>query len=170
VAVGCTGDLIYNLTEERSGTITVLIINDTPYRAAFSFGSYDGLNRDPPGAIDFVQSRIEAHTTPEPFELECRRNVAIATEDLRQRAIDTREYEEEEFDADAFSAVVHFSAAPPDDAQAASPTAGYAEGVEVLLGIDYACGDQLVFTFVEDAAASGGFQVEFSLLRTEGDS
>lgn len=166
---GCTGDLLANLTEERSGSISVLIINDTPYRAAFSFGSYDALNRNPPGAIDFVQSRVEAHTSPAPFTLDCRRDVAIGTDDFVQRAIDTNEHEADGFDADAFGAVVNFSSAPADDAAAALPTAGTAEGIEVRLGVDYACADQLIFTFVEDAEANGGFRIEYSLLRTERD-
>ena len=52
---------------------------------------------------------------------------------------------------------------------AALATAGTAEGIEVRLGVDYACGDQLIFTFVEDAEANGGFRIEYSLLRTERD-
>jgi len=167
LSAGCSGGLIANLTEERQGDITVLIINNTPYRASFSLGSYDALDRDPPGAVDFVQQRVEGHTTAAVITLQCKRNVALGTADLIQRARDTDEDEAADFDPDAFSENVNFSSAPADSDLAASPTAGYAEGREVLLGVDYSCGDQLIFTLEEDATAAGGFRVDFYLLPDE---
>ncbi len=169
LTAACTGNLIANLTEERSGEITVIIINNTPYRAAFTFGGYDALDRDPPGEVSLEQQRVEAYVSTTPITLPCNRNTAIGTEALIQRAIDTDADEEDEFDADAFAAVVHFSSAPADSDAAALPTVGTAEGREVRLGVDYACGDQLIFTLLEDATAAGGFRVEFDLLHSGQD-
>jgi hypothetical protein len=166
---GCLGDLFANLVEERSGDVTVIVINNTPYRAAFTLGGYDALHRDPPGDVSLEQQRLEAHTTTAPITLTCNRNTAIGTEALVQRVIDTEADEADDFDADAFVAVVRFSSAPADSDAAALPTAGTAEGVEVRLGVDYACGDQLIFTLLEDAAAPGGFRVAFELLHSEQD-
>ena len=169
LTAGCIGDLVANLIEEQSGNVTVIIINNTPYRAAFTLGSYDALNRDPPGEVRLDQQRLEAHTSTTPVTLTCGRNTAIGTEALVQRVIDTEADEADDFDADAFAAVVRFSSAPADSDAAALPTAGTAEGVEVRLGVDYACGDQLIFTLLEDATAPGGFRVEFDLLHSGED-
>jgi hypothetical protein len=167
LSTSCATDFILNLIEERSGQITVVIINNTPYRAAFSLGSYDALDRDPPGPIDFIQRRIEGNTTSALLTLECRRNVAIGTAEMIARAIDNGLHEEEGADLDAFVPEVNFSSAPADSAAAASPTVGIAEGREVRLGVDFGCGDELIFTLLEDAAAAGGFRVEFDLLPQE---
>ena len=166
---GCLADFVANLTEERSGNVTVIIINNTPYRAAFSFGSYDALDRFPAGPVTLEQQRVERYTQTAPIRITCARNTAVGTEEFIQRSIDVDADDTPGFDPDAFNAVVNFSSAPADSDGAALPTVGTAEGLEVRLGVDYACEDQLVFTFVEDATATGGFRIDFSLLRTEGD-
>jgi len=171
LTTGCSGDLIANLIEERSGDITVIIINNTPYRAAFTFGSYDALDRDPPGEVDLQQQRLEGNASTAPITISCNRNTAIGTETLIQRAIDTDADEADDFDVDAFSDTVRFSSAAADSDAAAVPTEGEAAGIEVCLGPEYACGDQLIFTLVEDEAAPDGFRfrIEFDRLRAEGD-
>jgi hypothetical protein len=169
LTAGCTGELVANLIEERSGEITVVVINNTPYRAAFTLGGYDALQRDPLGEVDLQQQRLEENTSTSPLTLSCSRNTAMGTEALVQRVIDTKADEADDFDADAFAAVIRFSSAPADSDAAALPTAGTAEGVEVRLGVDYACGDQLIFTLIQDAAAPGGFRVDFDLLHSTED-
>lgn len=164
LTAGCSGDLVANLTEERTGNISVIIINDTPYRAALTLGGYDALVRDPFGPVDVSQQRIEAKTSTTPITLTCTRNTAIGTDALVERMIRTDADDVSGFDDDAFGPVVNFSSAPADSEAAALPTVGTAEGLEVRLGVDYACGDELIFTLVEDSAASGGFRIEFRLL------
>ncbi len=68
------------------------------------------------------------------------------------------------FDADAFDTVVHFSSAPSDSNAAALPTEGTALGREVLLGVDYSCADEIIFTFVQDPDAVGGFRIDFEVI------
>ena len=167
LTAGCTGDLVANLTEEKSGNITLYFINDTPYRASFACGTYDALARSPAGAVDFHQLKVERYITTTPLTLGCGRNAAIGTAALIERATVTREFESAGFNADNFTAVVNFSSTESDADAATLPTAGTAEGLEVRLGVDYACGDALYFTFVEDDDAAGGFRMEFDLLRTD---
>ncbi len=159
---GC--DLVYNMIEERSGNVTILIINNTPYRASFTIGSYDAWDRNPPGRVEFEQRRLEAHSTEPTFGLACKRNIAIGTQALVDRILDTDGDDRSGFDADAFDDVVHFSSAPVDSTAAALPTVGTAQGIEVLLGVDFACEDELIFTFEEDPDAPGGFRIDFSVL------
>lgn len=161
---GCPIDLIMNQTEERSGDITVVFINQTRYRAAFSYGTYDSLDRNPPGAVVFRQLRLEAQTTAAPVTLACRRDFAIGTQEFYDRAVATRAVDVATFDPDAFDVVVHFSDAPADSDLAAAPTVGTSSGLRKLLGVNYRCGDQLLITFVEDPDATGGFRIEYGLV------
>jgi hypothetical protein len=165
--VGCTGDLVANLTETKSGNITLFFINNTPYRASFACGTYDALDRNPPGEVDFHQLLVEANTTTTPLTLACGRNAAVGTAALIARATDTGEPDSSGFDPDIFTPLVAFSSTAQDDPGAALPDAGTAEGIEVRLGVDYACGDDLYFTFVEDETAPGGFRVEYRLLHRD---
>lgn len=161
---GCT-DFLAGFFEERSGSVTVVITNNTPYRASFTIGSYDAFDLNPPGAVQMQQPRFEANTTSS-STFNCRRNLAIGTQNLLDRAIATGEDQADNFDPDSFVTVVNFSSAPADSDAAALPTNGTAAGREVRLGVDYACGDQLIFTFVEDATAAGGFRIDYQLLHT----
>jgi hypothetical protein len=88
---------------------------------------------------------------------------------MLQRVLDTDGDSAATFNPDAFVEGVNFSSAPLGSDADALPTAGTAEPVEVLLGVDYTCNDQLIFTFVEDPAARGGFRIEFSVIRDAED-
>ena len=164
LATGCAGQLISNLTEEAQGSVLVTIINNTRFRASFSYGSFDDLDRNPPGPISLQQIRVEALTTSAEVTITCGRDVAIGTQKLVDRVIATNGDAAAGFDVDAFDDVVHFSAAPADADGAAFPDAGTAAGRTVRLGVDYSCGDTLVFTLEEDAAAPGGFRIDYAVL------
>jgi hypothetical protein len=70
----------------------------------------------------------------------------------------------DEFVPEAFDTVVHFSSAPAGSTGEGLPTQGTAEGIERLLGVDYSCEDQLVFTFVQDPDAPGGFRIDYQVI------
>lgn len=162
---GCSHELFMYLTQERTGNVTIVFINDTPYRASFSYGGWNSLERNPPGAVNFQQLRLEAKSTHEPVDLACTRDISIATEEFYQRALDRNAHEAVDFDPDAFDTVVHFSDAPVESPLAAAPTVGTALGQTWRLGVDFACGDELIFTFVEDPDAPGGFRIDFAVIR-----
>jgi hypothetical protein len=162
---GCSGDLIFNLTEERTGNISVVFINDTDYRASFTFGSFDDLSRDPAFTqVDVQQRRLESNSSTPPISLGCQRDFAVATQRFVRRVIAVDADQQPDFDQDAFTASVSFSDAPSDSPAAALPTVGTAEGRIVRLGVDYSCNDQLLFTFEQDPNAAGGFRIDFSVI------
>lgn len=164
LAVGCPGDLLSNLTEEVSGNISVQFINNTDTRAIFSFGGYDALDRNPPGPAQLLQLRVEALQSSTVQALTCRRNIAIGTDEFLNRVLDVNADAIANFDADAFSANVSFSSAPVDSTAAGLPTDGTARGSERRLGVDFSCGDLLLFTFNADATAPGGFRIDFAVV------
>lgn len=163
---GCTSDTADYFTEEIFGNINVQIVNNTPYRASFTFGTYNDLDRNGPGPVDVRQRRLEAHGVTEVIDVFCRRELAIGTQALVDRILATDSDETEDFDRDAFSDRVNFSSAPADDPAAALPTVGTANGVLTRLGVDFACNDTIIFTLQEDPNAPGGFRIDYILLHS----
>jgi len=162
--LSCSSPIVHYLTAERQGNVTFVFVNDTPFRAAFSFGTYDALDHTP-GATELRQLRVAAKSSSAPVTVTCRRNAAIGTEEYVQRVIDTEaDLAATNFIPDAFDTTVHFSSAPDGSPTADLPIDGFAVGVEKLLGIDFSCSDQLMFTFREDPDAEGGFRIDFSVI------
>ncbi len=168
VSNGCTTELFRNQIEQRSGNIAFVFINTTPFRAAFSFGTFDSLDRAP-GPVSLQQLLLEGGVSSSPQNAPCRRNAAIGTREFVDRVLDTDADNIANFIPDALAINVNFSSAPADSDLAALPTEGTATGREVLLGVDYTCGDQLIFTFVQDPDAAGGFRIDFEVLSNDGD-
>ena len=57
---GCAAELLQNQTAPLDGTISVVFVNDTSFRASFTFGTFNDLQRDPPGVVNFDQNRLAA--------------------------------------------------------------------------------------------------------------
>lgn len=168
-APGCgSPDFFANNITLRTGSVNLQFINNTDFRAAFTFGVYDGLNLSP-GAVSAQQTRVEPRTASDLEQLACRRVTVLGTRELIDRAVDADFEDGADFDRDAFVVVINFSDAPADDPAAAQPTVGFAAGKAVLLGVDYNCGDRLIFTFEQDPDAPGGFRVDFANLPADDD-
>lgn len=169
VLSGCSGALLLNLTEESQRNITVLLINNTPFRAIFTIGAFDDLDRLPPGQITFQQLRIEGGTTRAPLTFSCFRDVAIGSQKMLDRIVDTDNNTAANFDDDAFVLGVSFSSAPLGSPGEGQPDSGTAPPRVVRLGNDYTCDDQLIFTFEQNT--DGSFRIDYEVLRsTEDDS
>lgn len=162
---GCPGFLA-NLTEEESGSVSILIINNTPYRASYILGGYDAWVLNPPGEVEIQQLTLEGLQTDDGISLTCARNVAIGTDALIERITLTEQNLEDTFDLDIFSKNVNFSSAASGSDAANLPTEGTAAGVEVRLGVDFGCTDQLIFTFEENETPVNGhrFRVDYEVL------
>lgn len=168
--LGCTGLLAANLTEELAGDINVIFNNTTPFRAAFSIGAFDDLDRNidgngTPGPVDFQQQTVEADSATDAIAITCQRDFAIGTQTLIDRVVATDADSVAGFDPDSFVTVVNFSSADADSDAANLPTAGTAAGRIFRVGNDYSCGDTLILTFIEDATATGGFRIESELIQ-----
>ena len=164
LAAGCNSTLFLNLTKEKTGTINVQFVNDTPYRAIFTIGAWDAWENE--GAITIQQRRIGGNTTPAAFTMPCTRNLAIGTENMVERVLVTKtDQTTTNFDPEAFDVVVRFSRGAEGTPTAGLPTEGTAGGIELLLGVDYSCADTIVFTFVQDPDAPGGFRIDRTVVR-----
>ena len=164
---GCLApSFLLNQTAERTGNLTFDFVNNTRYRASFTFGVYDALDHTP-GGVSFNQTRLEAGLSAISTGTQCARNAVVGTQEFLDRVLATDADETDDFDPDAFSAVVNFSSAPADSDIAALPDVGTANGIELLLGVDYSCDDRIVFTFEEDPDAPGGFRIDFLVIQDD---
>lgn len=161
-------DLVRNNVAFRGGNVNFIFVNDTPYRASFTFGMYDALDKSQ-GAVLTQQIRVEGNSTTSPTQLGCRRNAVIGGSELIRRSVENDFEDDAAFDLDAFSEVVNFSSAPADSESAALPTQGTSLGRNVLLGVDFDCGDRLIFTFVESPDSPGGFRIDFAAVPIDDD-
>ena len=165
---GCAAELLQNQTAPLSGNISVGIVNDTSFRASFTIGTYNDLQRNPPGVVNFNQNRLAAGLSSAASSLPCGRNLAIGTAKLLQRVLDTNgDQSTANFDEGAFSVTVNFSDAPDGSDLEAVATVGTAVGLDKLVGVDFSCGDELIFTFRRDPDAEGGFRIDFQLIHDD---
>lgn len=162
---GCfPSSLWLNQSKQRTGNIQFVFINTTPFAASFTYGTWDALDKSP-GPVTAQQISVDANSTSEAISVSCRRNAAVASQGLYDRVVATETDERDDWNPDQFDTVVHFTSAPAGSGAADLPTAGTALGIERLLGVDYSCGDQLIFTFRVDPDAPGGFRIDFQVIR-----
>lgn len=152
-------------------SIRIAFMNDTPFRAIFTFGTYDPLNQGfTPRFNQFTTNadrtrRLEGNSQSQDFTFVCGRMVSIGGKQLIDRIVEGQLDRDEAVDQNALKPGIAFSDKPLDDPQAGEATAGTDEGIETLQGVEYECGSLLVYTLVQDAAQPDGFRVDLSITR-----
>jgi hypothetical protein len=181
----CTTNALQNLSSPTSDfslpngrpqprTLSVGFINNTPFRAIFTFGSYDQLD-DTTIPTNFGQLRLEGNTSSAVIPQPCKKTFSVGGDELIRLINKNKNSPTINItDPQALVNGVNFSGAPLGDPLEAEPTEGKSVGSVKEAGIDYACtrssiqqltGKGLVlFTFVQDAAAPGGFRTDFSFV------
>jgi len=166
---------------EGRSDIQVSFINNTPYRAIFTFGSYDPLSYDPvdfegPNGPNFVMefdqfgvasdasTRLEGNTSSDIFTFTCGRAISVGGKELVQRLIEQEmiEVAEGEETVDQFG--ISFSDKPLDDAEADEPTAGRDAGLVTLQGVEFQCESLLVYTFELDENEADGIRIDLKVV------
>lgn len=151
-------------TPGSRGSIRVMFINRTPFRAIFTYGTYDTQNTDFGPDIDQFSVnpdpslRLEGNSTSGVVSLTCGRVFSIGGEELIARIKDkglTTTLSEE-----ALQPGIVFSDKPLDDAEAGQPTAGQAPPVVTLQGSEFPCDALLIYTFSLDDTQDSGFRVD----------
>src|SRR5262245_59399429 len=155
----CTPSAFLNLTVTRRGNIQIGFVNNTPFRANFTFGGYDVT--DQATVPVFGQLRVEGNTTAATQTQACRRTFSIGGAELI-RLITVQGLTVN--DAPVLHQDIYFSNAPAGDPLAAAPTEGTAQQIVQLDGIDYQCSGVLVFAFMQNAMAPGGFETQYTFV------
>lgn len=183
-ATSCNPGALGNLTSPTSDfnqigqpvprAIRVGFINNTNFRAIFTFGSYDQLDQESI-PTNFGQLRLEANTASDTFTQPCRRTFSVGGAEL-VRLIDKNRNDPAINITDERALVdgVNFSGAPLGDPLEADPTEGTADGTDRLAGVDFTCARTdireltgtglLLFTFEEDGASPGGFRIDYQFV------
>lgn len=173
--LGCGSASFFNNTTTLGGdtpgqrsTINVAFVNKTPFRAIFTFGTYDPQN--PLFVPEFDQfiagadpiKRLEGNSESAVFTFQCGRAMSLGGQELidaiRDATLETPPNET------ALQAGIAFSDKPLDDPAADEPTAGRAVGVVTLQGAEYQCDSLLVYTFEVDPAEPGGFRIDLTVV------
>lgn len=187
LVASCTATALFNVPAARSDftpltgiptprTIRVGFVNNTPYRAIFTCGAYDQLDKTsvPTG---FRQFRLAALTSSVQIDQPCRQSFSVGGETLIRLI---RENDASPAmtvtDEKALVTGVNFSSAPVGDPLETEPTEGTADGRVVLSGVDFTCARTdirqttgtglLLFTFEQDASAPGGFRIDYSFVES----
>lgn len=170
----CTPSAFLNLTASTSNLVgplglptpkrlDLVFINNTPFRAIFTFGGYDPLDQNTL-PLGFGQLRLEGNSTSASLVQNCRKTFSVGGEELI-RLIENSPLNVN--DPRALVDGVNFSGAPSGDPLAAVATEGTAEGLVLRAGVDFECETLVIFTFEQDAAAPGGFRIDFQVIPAE---
>lgn len=172
---GCTGDLA-NLTASfggnlagQRGEIQVLFINNTDYRAVFTFGTYD--QTDPTSVPSFRQFThdqnalvLDGDSARDIGTMPCARVFSIGGSrmlSLIDANVDASIVVEE-----ALVDGVEFFEIP--DGEDTNPISqGFAPPFEALLGVDFSCQARLIIRFETNDAGPDPFRVDFELIASE---
>lgn len=140
--------------------VQVSFINNTAFRAIFTFGSYNPLDQNTMPQ-NFGQLRLEGASTSAQLAQPCRKTFSVGGQELI-RLIDINDLPVN--DPRALIDGVNFSGAPLGDPLEAAPTEGAALGLDIQAGVDFNCAGLMLFTFEQDATAPGGFRIDFSFI------
>ena len=176
-AVGGCGDWLRNVSAPLGGdvagdrgTVRVLIINNTPHRAVFTFGSYDQTNPD--FVPDFRQfgpqdadANLEGNASSSIMAVECGRVFSIGSQRLEDLVRDN--VAGEDFDPDSFSAGVEFFSVVGSGDDETLTSEGTAPPFEALLGVHYPCNALLIFRLEFNDAGAEPFRIDFELIPSE---
>lgn len=187
-AAGCGFDLLLNQASSfgpsgsdatagatigsgQRGSFNVVIENNTPYRAVFTYGVFDNTDTesapvffqyapDSPRRPPPAQASLEANETSPVVGLPCARVFSIGGDGLIGRIL---ENETGAIDDRALTRGVAFSSRPldggtPDD-DPYDADQGFAPAFEALLGADFNCGALLHVTLEFDDAGDAPFRV-----------
>ena len=162
---GCPNEFFLNNTKELTGNTTFVFVNNTSARAIFTVGTWNDLDRRNTRLVNILPLRVDANTATAAQTLNCGRNTAVATQRLVDWVARSAQPRQTGFDAAALNATVYFSSADATAEDADAPSAGYADGLELLLGVHYSCGDRIIYTFNEDPTEPGGFRIDYEVVR-----
>ncbi len=172
---GCSSETFLNQTASVGGNVAgsagdmeVIFINNTPFRAIFTYGTYNNTDQfSEPVAFQFVGNAggvtLEAESTSPVITLPCDRVFSIGDSELLRLIRENRD-DANTFDDEALGLGVGFSAAELGNADAGRATEGFSEPLRALLGVDFPCGSILVVRFEINDATDVPFRTDFEMI------
>lgn len=163
-----TASLGGNAAGQRGNT-EVVFINNTPYRAIFTFGTYDDLDRNTVPTIEQFAAgatlTLEGNSQTDPQQVQCARVYSIGGQGLIARILENAD--EANYDKDLLFEGVRFSSAAADSDLANEATEGTAAADIAYIGPDFECGGLLIYRFEFNEVGPEPFIVELSFIPAE---
>ncbi len=173
-AGGCSVDTFQNQTASfggdqagSSGNIGVAFINNTPFRAIFTYGTYNNTDQfDQPDVDQFVSvpggNALEGEVVGNLRTLSCDRVFSVGDSELlrliEENADDSALAPEALFEG------IAFSSAPVGDERTNVATEGFAPPVRALLGVDFPCGSIIIIRFEIADLGVAPFRADFEMI------
>jgi len=165
------------------GTVSAIVVNNTPFFASFTIGAYDQLNNDqkltaydpanPSTSANYHQffadpaySQLQPlgqNATSDAYTFQCARAVSLGDHDLIQ-AIRKRDTDAKLSTLDPEDEGITFSDKLPTDSTAQKFTINGVANQVQLLGVNYQCESLVVFTFELDASQPYGVRIDASVV------
>ncbi len=176
---GCTPDVFLNQTASvggdiagNSGTVDVAFINNTPFRAIFTYGTYNNTDEDEsPNVAQFIGDvnglTLEGDQVANIVSLPCNRVFSIGDSELL-RLLD-RNGQVDGLNAEALVPGAAFSSAALGDDNDGLATEGFAPELRALLGVDFPCGSIIVIRYEIDDAGPAPFRMDFEVIPPSDD-
>jgi len=157
-------------TAGQRGNVQVVFINNTPYRATFTFGAYDNLDRNTAPALQQFSSEtdtrtLEGDSETEPITVQCHRIFSIGGEGLIARVQEN--LAEDAFEEAALVPGVYFSSLAAGEEFADLPNEGVAAAHDAFIGADFDCGSLIVYRLEFSDAGEEEFEIQMSVIPSE---
>ena len=155
-------------TAGQRGNVRVLFINNTPFRAIFTFGAYDNLDRNTQPQIQQISSTttdLEGNAQTNVMNIPCHRVFSIGGAGLLARIRDN--LMDGQFDEDLLIEGVNFSSAPVGDDQADAATEGMAPPIDRFIGVDFECNSLVIYRFEINDLGPDPFTIDFSSIPSD---
>lgn len=177
LTAGCAFDALLAATASlggatagQRGNAQVVFINNTPFRAIFTFGAYDHLDRDTQPVLRQFSSAtttlsLEGNSESTVQQIQCHRVFSIGGAGLIARVRDN--LSEGSFEETPLVEGVYFSSADVGDDLADLPTEGVAAPLDSFIGADFECGSMVIYRFEVDDSGAAAFTVEMTTIPAE---
>lgn len=147
------------------GSLGVVILNNTPYQAVLTLGSYDQAAEVEPDFRQYTLDgslQLDADADGGVLSLDCARVVSIGG----LRLLSQIEESGADFSSEALIEGIEFFSTSGDESE--EPVSqGVVGPFEVLLGVDFPCNSLLIFKLEVDDAGTEPFRIDFELIPSE---
>jgi hypothetical protein len=169
------------LTSGLRGTFRVVIENNTPFRAIFTYGAFDNTDeRTSPAFFQFspntqvvapgATATLEGDTNSGVITLPCARVFSMGSRSLINLIEENPGGLTDQIDREGLIDGIGFADAPLTASSAGIPNQGFAAGFEALLGVDFNCGSLLLASLEFNETGANRFRVNLTVFPARGDS
>ncbi len=144
LGLSCQNTGLVNFFSSLGGQVTIVFVNETPFRVITYWGGYNNL--DPATDIDVRQLKLESGDQSTAV-IVCTRRIEIAGESLR-RAVEIGK--PDGISPDDINDKIAFSDVTLGSDNDEEATAGEGDSKRFLLGVDYHCGKTVEIRFQQD--------------------